>query len=245
MGGIADVPEEDRRAARVVTGLLHYGVHRFVPQECEHITILREPVARVISMYQYALRTRRHRLHDELVGSGMGLEEFARTSADGGLDNLQTRMISGRKPGERSATAGAQRGAWLAPRLGKDDLEEAKRNLDRFLVVGLTERFDESFILIRRALGWRLPMYATRNVAEGQTRDPPSEAALELIRERNQLDLELYEHARGLFEAAVAREGPSFRREVATFKVLNQVPSKIAPRMPAALRRSLRSVLPR
>ena len=33
-------------------------------------------------------------------GSGMGLEEFARTSTDPGLDNQQTRLISGRGQGE-------------------------------------------------------------------------------------------------------------------------------------------------
>ena len=46
---IEEIPVERRRAARAVTGHLHYGVHRHMPQECDYITMLREPVARVVS----------------------------------------------------------------------------------------------------------------------------------------------------------------------------------------------------
>ncbi len=243
-GGIADVPAEARRRARVVTGHVHYGVHELIPQPCDHITVLREPVSRVVSMYGHARRHPKHRFHRE--AAAVDLEEFVRTSEDPGLDNLQTRMISGRKPGKRDNLGDEP--VWSALPLDRDDLEAAKRNLDRFLVVGLTERFDESFILIRRALGWRFPMYETRNVGRDQPEsrpEPPSAAALEAIRSRNELDLELYAYARELFEAAVAAQGPSFRREVAAFKLFNPIPNSIAPRMPAAVRTSLRALLPR
>ena len=75
---IEEIPLERRRAARAVTGHLHYGVHRHMPQECDYITMLREPVARVVSMYRFILGNPRNWLHDEVAGSGMGLEEFVR-----------------------------------------------------------------------------------------------------------------------------------------------------------------------
>ena len=112
-------------------------------------------------------------------------------------------------------------------------------------MVGLTERFDESFILMRRAIGWRLPMYMTRNVSKGPPPPPPSDVALQLIRDRNRLDLELYEYARELFAAAAAREGRSLKREVAAFKALNRVPNVIVPRIPRRLRRPIQAMLPR
>ena len=46
---IEEIPLERRRRARAVTGHLHYGVHRHMPQTCEYITMLRDPVARVVS----------------------------------------------------------------------------------------------------------------------------------------------------------------------------------------------------
>jgi hypothetical protein len=242
------IPLGDRRAARAVTGHLHYGVHRHIPQWCDYITMLREPVARVLSTYYFILGNPKHWCHDELVRSGVGLEEFVRTAPDPGVDNEQTRFLSGRGSGELlSREPDGRRTMNPLTTLHRDDLEEAKRNLDRCLVVGLTERFDESFILVRRALGWRLPMYETHNISKlrPSKAEPPSREAIELIRERNRLDLELYDHARDLFAAAVERHGASFRREVAAFRALNRIPNKLGPRIPAPLRHPLRAVLPR
>ena len=137
-----------------------------MPQECDYITMLREPVARVVSTYHHVLDHPRHWFHDEAVGNDMGLEEFVEAIA-GPADNLQTRLLAGRVEGELVTRAD---GSVAVTPLGAEALEEARANLDRFLVVGLTERFDESFILVRRALGWRLPMYATRNAARGPRR---------------------------------------------------------------------------
>jgi hypothetical protein len=228
---IADVPLSERRNARVLTGHLHYGVHEYIPQPCDYITLLREPIARVVSYYYYILGHPKHWRHAEMVRSGMSLDEFARTSPERGVENDQTRMLAGRGAGELDAG-----------RLGREALDEAKRNLERFLVVGVTERFDESFILIRRALGWKFPLYVTANVATGAK--PASETALQSIRERNQLDLELYEFAHGLFSAAIERQGESLQREVAVFRAVNRVPSRILPYTRAPVRRLLRG-LPR
>ena len=65
--------------------------------------------------------------------------------------------------------------------------------------------------------------------------------AIELIRERNQFDIELYEHGRRLFEATVERQSHSFQREVAAFRALNRIPSALGPRLPARLRHSGRA----
>lgn len=233
------IPDDDLRAARAVTGHLLYGVHHHIPQDCDYVAVLREPVARTVSAYNYILGHPAHWFHDELVRSGMGLEEFA-GSGSGPPDNMQTRVIAGSRDGElvrRGPDRHLER-----TELGIDMLEAAKRHLDRFLVVGLTESFDESFILVRRALGWKLPMYASRRITQRRRSEPPSTEAVELIRERNQLDIELYAYARELFSLAVERQGSSFRREVAAFKVLNRVPNTIGPQIPAQWRHPLRAL---
>ena len=48
-----------------------------------------------------------------------------------------------------------------------------------------------------------------------------------------------------LFATAVERQGPSFRREVAAFRVLNRIPNAIGPRIPTRWRHQVRAVLPR
>lgn len=83
--------------------------------------------------------------------------------------------------------------------------------------MGLTERSEETFALLRRALSLRRPFYVTRNVGFPIE---VSERAVELIREREQLDLELYAFARKLFASQVAAQGSSFRLEVAAYEAM-------------------------
>jgi hypothetical protein len=191
-----NIPLERRSHARLVWGHIPYGVHLYMPQRCEYFTILREPIARVVSVYKYILRARDHVLHDRVATEGIPLEEYLESGMDEGqTENSQTRQLSGRQFGVLDRAA----------------LVEAKHNLEASLVVGLTERFEETFVLLRRTLGLRMPFYITRNVS------PPyevSDRAVELARERNELDFELYRFARELFAAQLSRQDRSFGLEV-------------------------------
>ena len=235
LASVGNLPFHERAAARVVAGHVHYGVHEYIPRECDYVTVLRDPIERVVSMYRFIRGNPKHWLHDELLRSGMCLREFAETAADPGVDNQQTRLIAGTGSGELGQPPSE---------LGDNALEAAKRHLRTFLVVGLTERFDESFILLRHAMGWRLPMYMSVNAAGDSESPSVDEDAIAAIRERNRLDLELYDFGRELFAAAVARRGTPFRRELAAFQALNRIPDRLGPRTSPRLRRLVR-LLPR
>jgi hypothetical protein len=211
------IPLEKRLIARLLWGHIPHGVHLYMPQRCEYVTILREPIARVVSGYKYIIRTPEHGLHDRLIAEAMSLEEYLEAGIDeGATENAQTRQLSGRQFGA----------------LDRNALETAQRNLETFLVVGLTERFEETFVLLRRTVGLRMPFYVTRNVS------PPhdvSERATELARERNELDLELYGFARELFAAQLHRQDRSFGLEVSANRALRPL-SRAAGRTERVLR---------
>lgn len=219
------VPEDGRARARVVMGHIPYGAHQYLPQHAEYVTVLREPVSRAVSTYRHVIGDPSHRLHDQVAE--MDLEEYVSSGINSSaVDNAQTRQIAGLQSTD----------------LDTDALESAKRNLESFLVVGLTDRFDESFILLRRALGWRIPFYVTRNTSARWThRVTLSDRALELIKERNALDLELYELASRRFQEAIDAEGRSLQREVAVFTRLNMVPDAVGRRAEGLIKGYLRS----
>jgi Sulfotransferase family len=217
------IPLERRSHARLVWGHIPYGIHLYMPQRCEYFTILREPIARVVSVYKYILRTRDHVLHDRVATEGIPLEEYLESGMDEGqTENSQTRQLSGRQFGDLDRAA----------------LVEAKHNLEASLVVGLTERFEETFVLLRRILGLRMPFYITRNVS------PPyevSDRAVELARERNELDFELYRFARELFAAQLSRQDRSFRLEVSAYRALRPLSRAAAGRSERVLHRLYRA----
>lgn len=167
------------------------------PPDTGFFTFLRDPVERTISHYAW-LRARSPKFTATL-------EEAL---ADGSIhDNLQTRVLAASMP-------------FVAT---EETLEKALANIDRLAVVGLTERFDESVVLLTRAFGWRPMVYATRNVTAGRAKReelPPE--TVEAVLRYNALDLELYRRAQEQFEGAVAAQPDDFSIDVAALQRANR-----------------------
>ena len=129
-----------RDDVRAVVGHFWFGLHRLVPRPSFYVTLLRDPVERVVSLYHHLLRE-----EAELL-DGVSLHEFVTELRLREVDNDQTRRIAG-----------------VEPPFGAVDeavLELAKRNLaERFAFVGVTERFDESLLALKRRLGWEYVLY--------------------------------------------------------------------------------------
>ena len=58
-------------------------------------------------------------------------------------------------------------------------------------------------MLMATSYGWEIPFYENRKVSK--TRPKVEPAAIEMIKEHNRLDLELYEFGRQLFEANLTK----------------------------------------
>jgi len=191
MKELAASPPADVRA---VHGHILFWRDRW-PEETRFLAMLRDPVERVVSHY-FWLRARSSKF-------SKSLEEAIIEGPI--LDNLQTRVLAASMPplGETRAKM----------------LETALESLERLTVVGLTERFDESLVLATRALGWRRMLYRSNNATPG--RRPTSEIpakTIDLIKQQNAFDLELYDRAAERFEEDVARQGGAFEIEVAALR---------------------------
>jgi hypothetical protein len=204
------LPEERRRALRVLEGHMGFGLHELFPQPARYVTFVRDPVARVVSHYGYVLRTPKHYLHNEVAGRRLSLLEYATSGLTHELVNGQTRLLSALDDSKVEPTPEA--------------LELAKRNVEEhFVLAGSTERFDESLLLLRRALGWRNVLYRRENAAPRSTGSSPDPDAVEAIREGNRLDQELYDFCSRRFGELVAAAGPSLERELQRFRKRNAV----------------------
>jgi hypothetical protein len=224
------IPSETRARTRVVFGHVHYGIHAYIPNPCTYMTFLRDPVSRVVSLYRYIRHDTSHPLHDEITRSKLSLEDYVIRNMDPSqLDNGHTRQIAGLQSGEVDEKA----------------LARAKKNLSSFLFVGLTERLDESVILLHRKLGWHLPFYVTKNVSSPKTSVEVTDRAIGAIRERNQHDLELYDFASEQFSERVTNAGTFFHVKTTLFKKSNRVPNLLVRRGEGVLRKIANSSLAR
>jgi hypothetical protein len=185
---------------QVLAGHIPLAVRHFLPDGTRYATFLREPVDRLLSHY-YALITRSRRPDSHLPQLDPNTP-FRDVLADGRLvhDNLQTRMLSGDVEPLGEVT--------------EETLERAKQNLrSSDVVFGLTERYEESVVLIGRRLGLRNLVYRSRRVNQKRSRSVSEEMAAD-AREFGRYDIELYDYARELFAEIVAEQDEEFALEV-------------------------------
>lgn len=189
------LPEEDRRRFRAVLGHMWFGLHEAIPRPAAYVTLLRDPVDRIVSHYHFVKGTPGHYLHWAVVDGGMTLGQYISSGLSTEFDNGQTRLVGGAVDEEQYPFGGCT----------EELFEKAVENLRRhFAVVGLQERFADTRTLFERLLGWR-----TRPVRRNVTpRRPPTDALprrdREIIESHNRLDRRLYQIAGEIFEEQLA-----------------------------------------
>lgn len=209
--------EKDRHRIRYIWGGSFFGVHKYLPGPCTYVTLLRDPVERVISEYYHVLDIPDHPAHSEVVSKNMSLEDYVRNGMWLAWDG-QTRFI--RRVPEVSPPGHGP------VSLSNDDLEIAKANLREHYIFGLTEKFDELLILLKRSFGWRTRNILYRRQQVGRIRPPKdviSAETVNIIEAHNKLDRQLYEFAKEMFEEQISQQGLSFRMELQIFRLCNKI----------------------
>jgi hypothetical protein len=204
---------EEKAKIRLLRGHMAFGLHEIFPGPATYFTILRDPVARVISHYNFILRTPDHYLHDRVVEGGLSLQALLEQDYALMLNDAQVRLVSG---------------VWGDAPFGQvtpEMLQTAKKNLtDSFAVVGLMEEFDKTVLLLKETFNWPEPVtYLRRNVSkQGMTVDTLPPQTIARIRQVNQQDQALYEFGRDLFNAQCARLAPGFDLRARYFQHINK-----------------------
>jgi len=213
---LRQMPEEDRKRIACVKGHVPFGIHRWLPGTPRYVTMLREPIQRIVSDYFFASNTTDHILFERMRRDRLSLKDFVLLRDEEGLSDIYCRILSETVNWDSLADS---------PRtLPADALATAKENLERcFAVVGITERFDESLLLLQGAFGWKDVHYERVNV----TRDKPPEVRLtgeelNAIRLYNSRDIELYAFAGQLMDARIAEGGAGFEARVRRFGQQNE-----------------------
>ena len=196
-------PKRRLEKIRMFKGHMLFGLHEVLPQPSTYITVLRNPIERVLSAFYYMSSYRLHPLYWKLRRDKMTIEQYVKRTT---RDSVQCKIIAG--------------AAYHEP-CTQEILDKAIDHLNRyFSVIGLSERFEESLALMKLRFGWQLKSYAAFNVTRSRPKkeDLPQQT-IDLIVDRNRFDVALYEHAAKLFNAAVEKEQPEVSRIAAELRV--------------------------
>jgi hypothetical protein len=185
---------------RFIRGHFAYSfIHPLLPESTLYMTMLRHPIERFLSFYEFLKRDRergepKRRIDLQLLrnATAEGLVNFIchpdpRIKAK--LCNRQMYQL----------TSYAADTTHLSE---QDLLQLAKQNLEKFSFVGLTERFQDSVLLMSYRFGW-YPNNSYQSLRVAQDRvhqDGLDQKIIDMIFECNQLDIELYKYAQTLFD---------------------------------------------
>lgn len=193
---------------KAIIGHINYGYHEYLEQPFTYISMLRNLKSRIISSYYFSKfsKTKNNYYRDLINNNKLTCKDWATSNLI--PDNPVTRQISG---------IGDNIDYGL---LKRQHLEIAKKNIEQhFSVVGLTEKFDDSLMLFKQHLGWKIPFYQSTNVNKKRPREENPKDVIKAIERTHELDLELYEYVKKRFEQQI--EEGNIREEAARLKKLN------------------------
>lgn len=208
---LLELSSEQRKNIKVLKGHVPFGRHEQLSSGTfEYFTLLRDPVARVISHYDQMIREPKHHFYPEWVKHQYTLAELMQNGKLIYLNDMMVRMISGNLYAP-----------WDA--IGAADLAQAIANLEKhFVLAGVQEHFDEFLLLLCAHYEWKWPYYRKQQVAKASHKKAVAdELTLAAVRAHNQYDQQLYDYVKKRFELRIAEAGAAFQKKVKSFKKVN------------------------
>jgi hypothetical protein len=196
------LPHEERHRLNLLIGHMYFGMHEWIRPGAAYMTMLRDPIERVISFYYFVRRRPTHYLWQHGFTEATTLRDFLEQRRCIELDNFQTRNLCPEPEGHLGFGK-------VTPAMSREALD----NLDRYAVVGVTEYFDDSLCILSHRFGWQDVSYAPLNVTHERPGLHDIESStIDLIREFNACDVAVYERACTIFERQLAEAGSALDR---------------------------------
>lgn len=168
---------------RLIRGHLLFDPPVFQTRQTVYMTILRQPIERLFSLYQHI-----HMIHDNPLYhevKSLSFEQFVQNKElRVHFRDQMTTHILGRSPKDQG------------------DMEEAYKNLERMHYIGITEYFVESMCLLHYTFNWEYrfhdPPYLNPGLIKVD-RDQTSPDTYELLQELTIYDQMLYDYGLRIF----------------------------------------------
>ena len=193
------MPLPKRDSHDFIYGHMPYGLHRHISRPCQYVTIVREPVDRVVSLYWFVRNAPKHYLHN--FAHRHSLVEFACSDESFELDNGQTRLLCGRYGCYNSD---------ISDRVNQQDCDQAIAHAVKpDNVTGILGEYKNTLRLVRHHFGFRYSAPVRKNVTS--QRRPTSDLTskeIDAIKLRNEFDVRLYESVKKEFDRRLRHVPP-------------------------------------
>lgn len=201
------LPAAEQSTLKALCGHVDFGIHQqFGFENYRYITLLRDPVERMISFYYYFIKN-----PSEFTTYGFGhqldFKSYLERGIHAHIDNGQTRRLAGVSHLEAGAC-------------NQSHLETAKHNIENHIAVtGLLEYFEESLLLLKESGILENVYYLEANKSNKRPaqKDVPADI-IDTIKKTNALDIQLYQFALDRFNLQIKNKSDLFVKELNALK---------------------------
>lgn len=181
---------KDKMKYRLIYG--HQTIGVIDELDCPQVlTVFRDPIDRVVSLYYFARRNKEHVMHK--LTNEHSLERFFG-------DGIHKEWAECNN-GQFNSIKGLLRSKHFDVGDGTE-LDRLKRILEKRVIFGILEKFDESILLFQERLKWTHALYYLKKNVTDRTREYPG-VVTQSITACNALDMDLYEFAKNQFEKQI------------------------------------------
>lgn len=172
---LQNLSPEQKTGIKVFMGHLPYNPNLFPGMQPRYITLVRDPIERVISYYHHIMNKNK-----AWKDRNVSLLKYLSVSNDLQLNNHQTRVISGLHE---------------LP-VSEKHFDAAIKNIENhFDFVGISEKFEESMVKLSGLFSWNFKKVNRVNVSIGKPQqDYFSDQEIQAIERLNKFDLALHDY---------------------------------------------------
>ncbi|MBU3574772.1 sulfotransferase family 2 domain-containing protein [Polynucleobacter sp. UK-Mo-2m-Kol15] len=173
-------------------GHIGFGAHRMIKYPLKYFTLVRDPLTRAISHFNYALEGKNFA---GLVSASFSETEFLVMRRKISLDQWLEKSLGGRNILSNMLTSSDQI-------IDGGVYEAAVENLKKyFIFTGLCEDMSATILVFCKTFNMSFPFYINTNKTRNSIdRIEPSEGAIQKFREDNAIDFKIYEFVKDDFE---------------------------------------------
>jgi len=185
-----------RENIKLFGGIIKFGVHKFLGLETKYFCIIRDPVSRIVSLYNYIQLDKAEGLYKKIpyehrkdIKSFVENLDKNHTTLQG--HNGQSRLLSGKEILDESWDKNLE-----SPKIADNAMGDVaiENIINHFAFIGTLEYFEESLVLMKKYLNWKKPLFYIRRNVTQKRENNISEEVLNLIKEKNSEDMKLYQY---------------------------------------------------
>ncbi len=178
------LPLEEKKRFKFICGHVELFILKAINYPVFTFTLLRDPIKRIVSLYNFIIQTKTHHLHNFIIKNKLSISDFIKSGIWIETNNGVVRRLCG---GIRVPYG----------RCNFKMLETAKFNLEKLSLFGFQEKFMEFVKMLSLVLGINDFSFEHQNVTKYKINVDDND--IKTIEAFNKLDIELYKYAKTIY----------------------------------------------